>query len=99
MSTDSSKEFNHLELASKIDDLHGAILSKHPMMPTLLRDIWKTLQQYPEQVTLLNEEQIQKIVSGLGVQTGVELAKAAIKSPSASRLVKNKIATLGADAF
>ncbi len=86
------------ELSSKVQQLTDLLLSKHPMMPTLLREIHTTLRTYPEQVTLLSEEQISQIVQGLKVQTGVEFA-ASVKAPSATKNLKNKIATLGADAF
>jgi hypothetical protein len=86
------------ELQSKVAELEDLIKEKHPKMPTLLREIHRTLQQYPEQVTILSEEEIAVIVQGLQIQTGTELAKDAAK-PSATKAIKNKISNLGVDAF
>lgn len=99
-----------LELKSKIAELQTAIHTAHPTMPTLLRDIHTKLKQDPANVTLLDEEDIATIVSGLKVQTNTEISSgtkksstgsAASKKPSAaSRL--NKIisgAGLSADDF
>lgn len=87
-------------LKEKVAELGAALLERHPKMPTLLREIHTTLSKYPEQVTLLAEEDIAVIVNGLKVQTGVEFASAAItKSPSAATALKKKISSLGADAF
>lgn len=85
------------QLKEKISSLESALLQKHPTMPTLLHEIWRTLKQYPEQVTLLEDPDTAIIVSGLKVQTGVEFA-AATKS-SAAKSVVSKIKSLGADAF
>ena len=86
------------QLREKVAALSEAILSKHPLMPTLLREIHTTLSKYPEQVSLLEEPEIQIIVSGLSVQTNVTFAAAATKAPAVKSLVA-KIKTLGADAF
>lgn len=87
-------------LREKVAELSAALLERHPRMPTLLREIHTTLSKYPEQVTLLAEEDIAIIVSGLKVQTGVEFATAAASAkPSATATLKKKISNLGADAF
>lgn len=87
-------------LKEKVAELGAALLERHPKMPTLLREIHTTLSKYPEQVTLLAEEDIAVIVNGLKVQTGVEFASAAsVSKPSAITNLKKKISTLGADAF
>lgn len=88
-------------LKEKVAELSAALLAKHPTMPTLLREIHTTLSKYPEQVTLMSEEDIAVVVSGLKVQTGVEFATAAAssKSTAASTNLKKKIDKLGADAF
>ena len=49
------------QLSEKVSALSEAILSRHPTMPTLLREIHTTLRSYPEQVTLLSESEIQVI--------------------------------------
>jgi hypothetical protein len=84
-------------LKEKVASLQEALLSKHPRMPTLLQEIHKTLKQYPEQVTLLEEEEINIIVQGLEKQTGVELVQQTVKSAKSSATAKIK--SLGADAF
>jgi hypothetical protein len=86
------------ELKEKVGQLSTAILEKHPKMPTLLREIHTTIRQYPEQVTLLTEEEISVIVSGLAVQTNVAFAQSATK-PAAAKSVTAKIKSLGVDAF
>lgn len=86
------------QLSEKVSALSEAILSRHPTMPTLLREIHTTLRSYPEQVTLLSESEIQVIVSGLSVQTNVAFAASASK-PAAAKSLTAKIKALGADAF
>lgn len=85
-------------LKEKVASLQAAILAKHPTMPSLLQEIHRTLKQQPENVTLLEPEEINIIVQGLEIQTGVELVKTTVKSvKSASKL--NDIKSKGADAF
>jgi len=86
------------ELQSKIIELQEMLLSKHPRMPTLLREIHTALRAQPENVTLLQESEIAVVVSGLKVQTQTEFAVAATK-PAAAKSLASKIKTLGADAF
>lgn len=85
-------------LAEKVAELSAALLARHPKMPTLLREIHQTLNKYPEQVTLMSEEDIHQVVEGLKVQTGVEFALTATK-PTATKSLAAKIGKLGADAF
>lgn len=68
------------ELREKCLALQQTILDRHPRLPILLREIHTTLSKYPEQVTLMTEDEIAIVVSGLKVQTGVEFAAAATKS-------------------
>lgn len=82
------------ELHEKVAALSDAIMSRHPTMKTLLREIHSTVKQYPEQVTLLSEEEIGVIVNGLKTQTGVELVT---KKTSTSKVAKLK--SLGSDAY
>lgn len=87
-------------LKEKVAELSQRILERHPSMPTLLQEIHKTIRQYPEQVTLMSEEEINQVVEGLKIQTGVAFATAAVKpSTAAKKTLDNKIKTLGADAF
>lgn len=88
-----------LQLQQSVASLQEAILSRHPRLPVLLREIHTALRAQPENVTLASEEEIAIIVSGLKLQTGVEFAAAATKSPTAAKSVDAKIKKLGADAF
>ena len=92
MSTDG------FELKEKVADLSQQLLSKHPRMPILLREIHTALRAQPENVTLLSEEEIGVIISGLKIQTQTEFAAAALK-PTGTKAAVNKIKNLGADAF
>jgi hypothetical protein len=85
-------------LQEKVAELSAALLARHPTMPQLLREIHTTLSKYPEQVTLMSEEDIHVVVEGLKVQTGVEFA-ATVTKPSAAKSLAAKVAKLGADAF
>lgn len=86
------------EVREKVAELSTLLLSKHPKMPVLLREIHTALRAQPENVTLLSEEEISVIVNGLKIQTGVEFAQAATKGSGAKSAVA-KIKSLGADAF
>lgn len=86
------------ELKEKVAALEAQLLEQHPKIPTLLREIWTTLKQYPENVTLATEEEIQIVVRGLEYQTKTFLAESvgkAAKKPAAVAALKAK----GADAF
>ena len=88
------------QLKQKCDELSQMILAKHPLMPELLREIHKTLRAYPEQVTLLEPEEVNKIIEGLKIQTGIHFSTTSGKTGSAAtKSVKNKIAALGVSAF
>jgi hypothetical protein len=84
------------ELKEKVSALSEAILSKHPTMKSLLREIHTTVSKYPEQITLLSEDEISKIVQGLMVTTGIEFAEKAIKAPASKT---KAIKSMGASAF
>lgn len=86
------------ELKSKVAELESALTSRHPRMPQLLQEIWKALRDQPENVTLLSEEDIAVVVSGLKTQTGVEFASSAVKGSGAKSAIA-KIKQLGIDAF
>ena len=85
-------------IKEKVEDLKAKILAKHPNMPILLQEIHTALLQNPDQVTLLSEEEIAVIVSGLEVHTNTHLmTAAATKAPTKN--VKSRIQNLGLDAF
>ena len=86
------------QLKQKVAELSELILAKHPRMPVLLREIHTTVRKYPEQVTLLDEDDIGIIVAGLQVQTNTTLATQATK-PAAAKTLAAKIKQLGTEAF
>lgn len=65
---------NIVVVQEQIENLKNALLSAHPTMPILLREIHKTLKADPEVVTLLSEEDIGVIVKGLSKQTQTTIA-------------------------
>lgn len=77
------------QLKEKIISLQNSLLAQHPQLPTLLREIWKTLKENPEQVTLLSEEDIGVIVNGLKKQTNTEIVTAALKTKSNTKALKS----------
>lgn len=86
------------QIKEKITSLREKILTKHPSMPSLLQEIHTALLKNPEQVTLLSEEEIKDLVSGLEMQTNTFLVTAAATKP-ASKSVVGRIKNLGLDAF
>jgi hypothetical protein len=72
------------ELSEKLASLENLIKEKHPRMPALLQEIHAALRQQPENVVLLNEEEISSIVEGLKIQTGVSFAQSAVSSKGAA---------------
>ena len=74
------------QIAEKILSLQSALSLQHPTYPVLLREIHQTLKSYPEQVTLLDDEQIGVIVNGLKLQTRTEIATVAIKNSKTKSL-------------
>ena len=69
-------------IAMKIAELSQMILAAHPRMPMLLRDIHTILKNDPDNVTLLSEEDIGVIVSGLKLQTKTVITAAALGKKS-----------------
>jgi len=70
----------NFEIKSKLDELQAALLASHPTIPTLLRDIHRTLKAQPEQVTLLTDEELNIVVRGLEKQTNSYIAAAVTKA-------------------
>lgn len=62
------------EVQEKVEQLKNSLLSAHPQMPILLRTIHTQLKKDPEIVTLLSEEEIGIILSGLKKQTQTEIS-------------------------
>ena len=65
-------------IAMQIAELDQLIKAAHPRMPMLLRDIHTILKSDPDNVTLLSEEDIGVIVSGLKMQTKTVITAAAL---------------------
>lgn len=82
-------------LKSQVAELSELILSRHPRLPFLLREIHTALRAQPENVTLMSEEEIAVVIAGLKVQTATDFAIATTPKMSALK----KIKSLGADAF
>jgi len=85
-------------LKEKVASLEAALLSAHPTMPALLKEIHSALRAQPENVTLMSEEEISVIVRGLQKQTGTYLAETVSKGskkPGSVAALKAK----GEDAF
>lgn len=72
-----STEITNIKM--KIADLEQSILAAHPRLPLLLKDIHSILKADPTNVTLLSEEDIGILVSGLKRQTQTEIAATASK--------------------
>lgn len=74
------------DIQMKIAELQTQILSAHPQMPTLLRDIHATLKADPETVTLLSDVEVGTIITALQKYTGnfISAKAAAAKSPKAA---------------
>lgn len=76
------------QLREKVLTLQNALLTQHPSMPSLLRDIHNNLKQDEEIVTLLSEEEIGVIVNGLMKQTQTVILSAALKKGSGGKSLK-----------
>jgi hypothetical protein len=72
------------QVSEKILSLQSALLSQHPQLPILLREIHITLKENPDCVTLLTDEEVGVIVNGLKKQTATEIATVALKSKTKS---------------
>lgn len=76
------------EIKEKLAQLENALLEKLPTMPTLLRDIHRSLKADPDVVTLLSEEECAILVQGLKKQTQTEIATKVIKAKPRKALSK-----------
>lgn len=81
---DLQTQMNHSEIQQNIQELQQALLTQHPEMPSLLRKIHAKLKADPAVVTLLTEEEIASVISGLKVQTNVSFS-ANTKKPAAKK--------------
>jgi len=76
------------EVQEKLAQLEQALLSGTPNMPTLLRDIHRTLKNDPDVVTILSEEECSILVRGLKKQTATVIATKALKKGGAKKSAK-----------
>ena len=76
------------KVSASLLELEQALLKQDPQMKTHLAAIHQNLQQYPECVALLSEEQVNTLVRGLEDYAGVKVvtAKAAKSSKSTAAL-------------
>ena len=81
----------HQQIQEKLLALQAAILSSHPTLPTLMREIHQNLKADPAVVTLMTEEEIQIVVSGLKEITSTQIATSLAKpaSAAAKKALKN----------
>jgi len=63
------------DIREKIATLQNHLLTSHPLIPTLLRTIHTQLKADPEVVTLLQDDEIKTIVTGLQHVTKVHLVE------------------------
>lgn len=81
------------QVRENIAKLQEALLTAHPTMPILLQQIHRQLKDDPALVTVISEEEIGVIVSGLSTHTGV-LLQAAEKAKGSK---KGSLKNLGLD--
>ena len=96
----NAQQFNLAEMQQNITELQAALLSAHPEMPSLLRKIHTKLKADPELVTLLSEDEIAQVITGLKQVTNVSLispAKAAKKSGPATAASRIKSLLAGSN--
>ena len=67
------------QIRNNILELETALVETQPRFSVILRDIHSMLKANPDVVTILSEEEIGVVVSGLKRQTNIEIA---VKSSS-----------------
>ena len=75
--SNSSSSLSPIQM--QIAELEQCILAAHPRLPVLLKDIHGILKADPTNVTLLTEDEIGILVSGLKRQTATEIMASAAK--------------------
>lgn len=81
------------DMQEKILALEAAVKQRLPNMPMLLKEIHGALRKDPDCVTLLTEQEIAVLISGLERQTNTYIVSTVTKSKSAA----SKLKTLTAD--
>jgi len=88
METSSSSSNQAYEVREKLAQLEQSLLQATPNMPTLLRDIHRTLKADPDVVSILTEEECSILVQGLKKQTATEIATSVTKKKPKKALSK-----------
>lgn len=81
----------HEQIQEKILSLQTALLSSHPTMPVLLREIHQVIKNDPALVTLMTPDEIAIIVSGLKVQTMTNISVTTAKSSVSKNKALSKV--------
>ena len=92
--TSVSSPTSGFELREKVAALSTALLTAHPLIPSLLQTIRRQMKSDPENVTLLAEEEIQIVVNGLKRQTMTEITTAMLKTTGSSGKSLKKLTVL-----
>ena len=75
------------QITEKLLSLQTALVSAHPQLPVLLREIHTTLRKDPDIVTALTDEQIAVVISALKQQTATEIVTSPKKT--STKALKN----------
>lgn len=80
----------HQQISEKILSLQSALLESNPRMPVLLQEIHRAIKNDPAVVTVLTEEELAIVVSGLQRQTQTTIVATQAKpSAAAKKALKN----------
>lgn len=82
------------QIQENILNLQGMLEQQLPEFPVLLRDIHRQLKKDESLVTLLSEDEIASIVSGLSKQTSIVITTAATKKAKGKSIKSMTLADL-----
>ncbi len=74
----------HEQVKEKIESLAAIMISETPRLPSVLSDIRILLGKNPDVVTLLSEEEIGQLVSGMAVRANAKFAEVVVKTKRVS---------------
>lgn len=97
--SNEDKEAITFRLRQSVSELTAALLAKHPSLATLLKEIHLTIRKYPEQVTILTEEELNGIFHSYEEMSKITLANSVTAKKSSEKNLKTKIKELGTGAF
>lgn len=83
----------HEQIKEKILNLETALKENNPRMAILLREIHTNLKNDPAIVTLMSEDEIAVIVSGLKSQTMTDIVTSQVKPSAAAKKALSKVST------